>query len=50
MLCLLQPGKEHKHDRRNPQPHTSGTTAGSRAGGPAEIDVEIERPSAAHAV
>ena len=51
VLTLLQPGKEHRHDRNNPRPHTSGTTAGSgRTGGPAEVDIEIERPSAAHAV
>ena len=51
VLTLLQPGKEHRHDRNNPRPHTSGTTADSgRTGGPAEVDIEIERPSAAHAV
>jgi len=48
---VLQPGKEHKHDRNNPRPHATGTTAASgRTSGPAEIDVEIERPAAATAV
>ncbi|CAK0742041.1 hypothetical protein CVIRNUC_001368 [Coccomyxa viridis] len=45
------PGKEHRHDPANPRPHTSGNTAASaRTGAPAEVDIEIERRSAAEAV
>ena len=47
----VQPGKEHRHDPANPRPHTSGNTAASaRTGAPAEVDIEIERRSAAEAV
>ena len=47
----VQPGKEHRHDPANPRPHTSGNTgASARTGAPAEVDIEIERRSAAEAV